>query len=227
MLQADGLTKRYVTAAETVHAVDDVSIVLSAGEFVCLHGTSGSGKSTLLHLLAGLTEADSGRVLVDGVDMVTAGVSERARIRRTTMGVVFQRDNLIDEFTAWENVALPLEITGVLGGSARAQAEEMLALVGVGDLAGRRPAELSGGQRQRVGIARALAGGRRLLLADEPTGALDSVSSRALFKLFTELAGDGVALLVVSHDPECRSWATRSLEMVDGRLVAAGEGGAL
>lgn len=218
-LQAHGLAKSYRTPAETVEAVRDVSLTLDAGEFVCLHGTSGSGKSTLLHLLAGLVRPDAGSIVVAGVDLVAGTEAQRAAVRRAEVGVVFQHDNLIAEFDAWENVALPLEVGGTPLAEARRQALEALDLVGLHDVSGRRPHELSGGQRQRVGIARALVGGRGVLLADEPTGALDSVSSRALFKLFAEIASSGTAVLVVSHDPECRSWASRTLEMLDGRII--------
>lgn len=227
-LQARGLSRSYVSAAETVAAVDAVDLDLYSGELVCLYGTSGSGKSTLLHLLAGLLRPDRGSVLiegvegVEGVDLVDADERTRARIRRTHLGVVFQHDNLLDEFTAAENVALPLEITGRSSSEALSEAEQSLARVGLDGLGRRRPDELSGGQRQRVGIARALVGGRAILLADEPSGALDSSTSRSLFRLLAGLAEDGTAILVVSHDPECRAWAGRALEMVDGRLTSAG-----
>lgn len=218
LLEARGLSKAYATPAETIRAVDGVTMKLAAGEFVCLHGASGSGKSTLLHLLAGLIEADAGSVLVDGIELLSTDRRRAAEVRRTRVGVVFQDDNLLAELYAWENVALPLEISGTKGSEARREAEEALTLVGLAGLADRRPTDMSGGQRQRVGIARALVGGRRILLADEPTGSLDSTNSRALFKLLANLANEGRAILVASHDPNCRTYATRSIEMIDGRL---------
>lgn len=220
LLQAHGLTKTYVTPAETVVAAYEVSMTIDAGEFVCLYGASGSGKSTLLHMLAGLIEPDGGSVMVAGVDLVAANETRRAQLRRAEVGVVFQQDNLISEFRSWENVALPLEVGGTPLADAREQAMLALERVGVVHLAERLPHELSGGQRQRVGIARALVGGRRVLLADEPTGALDSANSRALFELFSELAESGSGVLVVSHDPECRLAADRTVEMVDGLIAS-------
>lgn len=218
LLSSRVLSKAYVNQVETIHAVDGVTLSVSAGEFVCLHGASGSGKSTLLHLLAGLDEPDSGSVLIDGVEVDAKNTRAAAEVRRTKVGVVFQDHNLLAELTAWENVALPLEISGLKLAEARRSAEDALELVGLGGLEERRPREMSGGQRQRVGVARALVGGRRILLADEPTGSLDSKNSRALFELFAQLAAAGRAILVTSHDPQCRTYATRSLEMVDGRL---------
>lgn len=221
LLEARELAKAYATPAETIRAVDGVNLSLTGGEFVCLHGASGSGKSTLLHLLAGLIKPDAGAVMVDGVELLPTAQRQAAEVRRTRIGVVFQDDNLLAELCAWENVALPLEISGAKVSEARREAEAALSLVGLAGLADRRPAEMSGGQRQRVGIARALVGGRRILLADEPTGSLDSTNSRALFKLLAELADAGRAILVASHDPNCRTYATRSVEMIDGRLEDA------
>lgn len=221
LLEARNLAKAYPTTVETIVAVDSVTIVISAGEFVCLHGASGSGKSTLLHILAGLIEPDAGAVLVGGAELRSADTRGAARARLTQVGVVFQDDNLIAELSAWENVALPLEVSGMRLADARHEAEETLGLVGLAGLADRRPREMSGGQRQRVGIARALVGGRRILLADEPTGSLDSTNSRALFELLAELAAAGRAVLVASHDPNCLTHATRSIEMVDGNLKGA------
>lgn len=221
LLEARGLVKAYPTPVETIRAVDGVTLSLAGGEFVCLHGASGSGKSTLLHLLAGLIEPDAGSVLVEGVELRAAETRAAAEVRRTRVGVVFQDDNLLAELSVWENVALPLEISGIRPSEAKREAVETLALVGLDGLADRRPREMSGGQRQRVGIARALVGGRRILLADEPTGSLDSTNSRALFELLADLAASGRAVLVTSHDPNCRTYATRSVEMVDGRLVGA------
>lgn len=218
LLAARGLVKTYASKAETVRAVDHVTLNLARGEFVCLHGASGSGKSTLIHLLAGLIDADEGSVLIDGVQLRGGDVKAAAEARLRRIGVVFQSDNLLAELSAWENVALPLEVAGAKERDARREAEESLGLVGLTELVDRRPAEMSGGQRQRVGIARALVGGRSVLLADEPTGSLDSSNSRSLFELLARLASTGRAVLVASHDPNCRTFATRSIHMVDGRF---------
>lgn len=220
-IRVAGLTRTYQTPAELVRAVDGVSFTAGGGEFVCVYGTSGSGKSTLLHLLAGLDEPQDGSVTVG--DQVVSGtpVKDRARLRLTTMGVVFQHDNLIEEFTALENVAFPLELRGAADKkSIQEQAHEWLDRVGISDLADRYPTELSGGQQQRVGIARALVGHRKVLIADEPTGALDSANSRMLFALIKGLCSTGVTAIVTSHDPVARTYADRCLQMVDGRIEA-------
>lgn len=222
LLQAHELTKTYTTPVEVVRAVDEVSLTLSGGEFVCLHGASGSGKSTLLHVLAGLIEPDRGSVLVDGVELRTADTKAAAAVRLEKIGVVFQDDNLLPELSAWENVALPLQVSGATLKEARSEADSALDEVGLAGLYDRMPWEMSGGQRQRVGVARALVGRRGVLLADEPTGSLDSANSRALFELLARLAAGGRAVLVASHDPNCRTHATRSIEMVDGHIARVG-----
>ncbi|WP_410538081.1 ABC transporter ATP-binding protein [Streptomyces sp. KL2] len=218
LIRASGVRKAYHSAAETVWAARDVDFTAHAGEFVCIYGASGSGKSTLLNLLAGLDLADSGEIRVDGVDVSAADEAQRAELRLGTVGVVFQEHNLIEEFTAAENVALPLEARGVPVGEAREEALAQLARVGLAGLEDRMPWQLSGGQRQRVGVARALTGQRAVLLADEPTGALDSTATRELFELIRKLCDDGVLAVVCSHDPHCREFADTVYEVVDGRL---------
>jgi putative ABC transport system ATP-binding protein len=216
---ADGLTKVFRSPAEDVFAVNDVSFTIEAGSLCCVHGASGSGKSTLLALLAGLEVPDEGAAWVAGHQVTALPDRERSRLRLHTIGVVFQEDNLIAEFNAWENVALPLEARGVEFRAAREEALALLSRVGLEGLGDRRPDELSGGQRQRVGIARCLAGDRQILLADEPTGSLDSSTSIAIFELIAELCVSvGVTALVASHDPTCREFANRSFEMIDGSL---------
>lgn len=221
MIEVSGVSRAFVTPSETVRAVNDVSFTARAGEVVCLFGPSGSGKSTLLALIAGLDVPDAGTITVAGQSVHDLDEQGRARLRRDTVGVVFQHDHLIDEFTALENVCLPLELRGGRPGSPAVveQAQYWLERVGLAGLDGRRPDELSGGQQQRVGIARALVGGRRILVADEPTGALDSTNSAALYALVRELAADGVTVLVSSHDHQARDLADQTLELIDGRLA--------
>ncbi|MEW2386477.1 ABC transporter ATP-binding protein [Micromonospora sp. NPDC047707] len=219
LLAVEGVSRRFVTRSETVWAVREADLRARAGEFVCVFGASGSGKSTLLNLVAGLDQADEGRILVESTDVGRLNEDQRARLRLTSVGVVFQDHNLIEEFTARENVALPLEVTGVPFRGALAQADQQLARVGLEGLGGRLPSQLSGGQRQRVGIARALVGDRRVLLADEPTGALDSTNSRALFVLLRQLCDQGTLAVVCTHDMMCREYADTVYEMVDGRVV--------
>jgi putative ABC transport system ATP-binding protein len=219
LLVTENLSRSFVTAAETVRAVRRVNIRAHAGEFVCVSGASGSGKSTLINLIAGLDTADSGSVLVGSVELGRLGEKQLARLRLETVGVVFQEDNLIEEFSAAENVALPLEALGIGGKQALRLASEQLDRVGLGGLGARMPDRLSGGERQRVAIARALVGDRRILLADEPTGALDSGNSRIVFDLIRELCGQGLLAVVSTHEAQCRQLADSAYEMADGSLT--------
>jgi putative ABC transport system ATP-binding protein len=218
LLDLAGVARCYLSQAETIWAVRDAHLRARPGEFVCVFGASGSGKSTLLNLIAGLDTPDDGRILVGSIDVGRLNEDQRARLRLTTIGVVFQDHNLVEEFSAVENVALPLEVLGVGPSEARRQAEEQLDRVGLADLGDRPASRFSGGQRQRIGIARALVGDRRVLLADEPTGALDSHNSRALFKLLRELCDDGTLVIVCSHDLMTHEFADTVYEMVDGQL---------
>jgi putative ABC transport system ATP-binding protein len=221
LISVSGVSRTYVTRAESVCAVRDVQLTCDSGEFVCIFGASGSGKTTLLNLVAGLDLPDSGEIQVAGSEVSGLDESGRARLRLHAVGVVFQDQNLIDEFTAAENVALPLEARGADATTARAEAVRQLTRVGLPGLGARRPRELSGGQRQRVGIARALIGGRPVLLADEPTGSLDSAATAELFSLIRSLCDDGLLAIVCSHDPACRPLADTVYEMTDGRLERA------
>lgn len=214
------MSRHFVTDVETVRAVDDVSFAARRGDFVCIFGASGSGKSTLLNLISGLDRSDAGTICVNGGDISRATTDELADLRLRNIGVVFQHDNLIEELTVGENVSLPLDLRGDMSVSDRAaQVAAWLERVGMAGYEGRFPRELSGGQQQRVGVARALVGDRDLLIADEPTGSLDSANSSALFQLLRSLTDDGKTVILSSHDAEARSWATRVIEMVDGRLV--------
>lgn len=220
LITARKLMRTYVSEAERVDAVDEVDMVAGGSEFIGLFGHSGSGKTTLLNLIAGLDTPTGGELWVNGLDLLAASEDERVRLRRETIGMVHQTDHLIEEFTAAENVALPLEARGVSAREALVEASELLERVGLGGHEARFPRQLSGGQRQRVGIARALTGGRRVLLADEPTGSLDSANASAIFGLLRELCDDSRLVLVASHDPACRQFATRTVDMLDGRVVS-------
>lgn len=219
IISVDGLQVEFATPVETLHAVNELDVSFAEGEFVGLLGASGSGKTTFVTVLAGLENAMAGAVTVAAHDLRALGAAERARLRREDIGVVFQDNNLVQEFTARENVALPLIMGGVRRRDAHAEADDMLDVLGLEGLGGRAPRQLSGGQQQRVGIARALVGGRRVLLADEPTGALDTQNSRAIFGLFAELASTGVTVVVATHDSLIEEYADRILVLRDGRLV--------
>lgn len=218
LVELRDVTKTFTTEAEMIWAVRDVSLQANAGEFVCIYGPSGAGKSTLLNLIVGLDLADSGEIQVDGQEVTKLDEDSRSTLRRKSVGVVFQDDALIEEFTAAENVALPLEAQNVDTRTALEQAEDLLTTVGLDGMGDRWPRQLSGGQKQRVGIARALAGGRSIIVADEPTGALDSKTSSELFELIADLCQSGTLAMVCSHDPLCRIYAGTVYEMVDGEL---------
>ncbi|MEU6711870.1 ABC transporter ATP-binding protein [Nonomuraea sp. NPDC046802] len=200
-----------------VHALKGVSLEVSAGELVAVMGPSGSGKSTLLNLAGGLDRPTSGSVTIEGTDL--AEVKDLAALRRGSVGYVFQDLNLIPSLTAAENVMLPRELDGVRAGQAREEALAVLAEVGAEEVADRFPEELSGGQRQRVAIARALTGERRLLLADEPTGALDTATGDEILHLLRARCDAGVAVLLVTHEPRYAAWADRVVYLRDGQIV--------
>jgi putative ABC transport system ATP-binding protein len=213
----DDVCFTYRSAVEVVLAVQEVNFSLYSGDFVCLLGASGSGKTTLLNLLAGLDVAESGTVHVLGKDLGAMGDRERTALRLDRVGMVFQDNNLVAQFTARENVELILRCQ--TDNDPVISALELLREVGVEELADRRPGDMSGGQRQRVGIARALAGHRAVLICDEPTGHLDRANSLALFTTLRDLAHTrGMAVLVATHDPDAVEFADRVVRMRDGRL---------
>lgn len=217
-----GASKTYRVGDEMVTALDDVTFDVARGEMACVYGASGSGKTTLVNVLCGIDTADSGDVVVDGVSLSGLSEGRRADLRLTKIGVVFQSNNLLPEFDALENVALPLLVRGLSQAGANRAALAALDSVGMADLRSRRPGRMSGGQRQRVGIARALAGDRVLLVADEPTGALDSRNSAELFTLLRELCKvREAAVVVATHDPLARGFADSVYTMVDGTMGAA------
>jgi putative ABC transport system ATP-binding protein len=213
------VSKVYGSGPSEVHALSGVELSVGRDELVAIMGPSGSGKSTLLTIAGSLEEPTSGQVVVDGVDLAKVSRSERARMRRRSIGYVFQDFNLLAGLTAIENVALPLELDGVRAKAARATALEALELLDVAEHADRYPDELSGGERQRVAIARAIVGSRGLLLADEPTGALDSVNGEAVMRLLRAATHRGVAGVVVTHEAQLASWADRVVFLRDGRIV--------
>lgn len=214
------VVKRFGAGPTEVAALRGVSLAVGAGEFVAVMGPSGCGKSTLLHLAGALEVPSAGRVLVNGVDLDVLGAAAQAELRRNTLGYVFQRLNLIPALTAVENVMLPLELDGIGARAARKAASEALRSVGLADQLDRYPDEFSGGQQQRIAIARAIVGDRTLLLADEPTGALDTTNSDQVIELLAQLRDDrGTAIVMVTHEPRFASWADRVVFMRDGRIV--------
>ena len=218
-LELRNATKVFGDGRLRVDAITDVSLVAEAGTLVAIMGPSGSGKTTLLSLAGGLDRPSSGAVFVEGTDIGSFGAAGLARIRRRSIGYVFQQMNLVDGLTAIENVSLPLELDGVGRRQARAAAAEALELVSIGGLGARFPDELSGGEQQRVAIARAMVGDRVLLLADEPTGALDSVTGESVLRLLRGHCERGGAGVLVTHDARFAAWADRIVFLRDGRVV--------
>ncbi len=219
VIETSDLSRRYLTRGGDVWAVRGVSLTVSEGQFVALVGASGSGKSTLLGLIGGLDEPTSGSVSVLGTALAEIDVDGRSDLRLRSIGIVFQDNNLLDELTAAENVALPLEAAGVNRREAASAALAGLERVGLVGLGERLPADMSGGQCQRVGIARAVIGSRRILLADEPTGALDSRNTRALFEQVARLCAEGMTAIVATHDMTVLEHADVAYELTDGQLA--------
>jgi putative ABC transport system ATP-binding protein len=214
-----GVTREHQQGQSVVHALRGVDLAVHPGELVAVMGPSGSGKSTLLHIAGGLDTPTSGQVLVEDRDLAGLSASAGAAVRRRSVGYVFQDLNLLPSLSAAENVALPRELDGVRGRQARREALEALDEVGVGDLADRFPDEMSGGQQQRVAIARALVGPRRLLLADEPTGALDSTTGEEVLRVLRARCEAGAAGVLVTHEARHAAWADRVVFLRDGIVV--------
>jgi putative ABC transport system ATP-binding protein len=219
VLVVSKVSKSYGEGVALVPALIDVSLTVEAGELVAIMGPSGSGKSTLLTIAGTLEEPDAGSVSVAGADVGAMSRNQRARLRRRSIGYVFQDFNLLAGLTATENVALPLELDGMRARAARKAASAVLEQLGLTDRADHYPDEMSGGERQRVAIARAVVGDRRLLLADEPTGALDSINGEGVIRLVRAACKRGVAGVIVTHDAQLASWADRVVFLRDGRTV--------
>jgi len=226
MLELDQVTRLYGSGRAEVRALDGVSLRVAPGELVAVMGPSGSGKSTLLNLAGGLDRPTTGRVLVDGTDLGALDRRRLAALRRRRVGYVFQDLNLLPGLTAAENVALPLELDGAGTPKARAGALAALDQVGLRERAGAFPDQLSGGERQQVAIARAVAGQRALLLADEPTGALDSLAGETVLALLRARCDDGIAGVLVTHEARYAAVADRVVFLSDGRVVDQATAGA-
>ncbi|MEZ5597771.1 MAG: ABC transporter ATP-binding protein [Pseudomonadales bacterium] len=220
-LMATGIVRRYQQGAARVHVLDGVDLTIHAGELVALVGRSGSGKSTLLHILAGLDDADSGSVRIRGCDVSGADQDGRAAIRNRHLGFVYQMHHLLPEFSALENVAMPLRLADIPRRDALARAADMLGAVGLTDRATHRPAQLSGGERQRVAVARALVTQPALILADEPTGNLDADNAAHVLELMRSLCRtSGVGILLATHDANVTAGVDRIVRLENGRLTS-------
>jgi putative ABC transport system ATP-binding protein len=220
MLELRQVSKTYGLGAAEVHALAAVSLSVDEGAMVAVMGPSGSGKSTLLTIGGSLEEPTTGEVLVGGQALSGMSRNAKARLRRRTIGFVFQDFNLLPGLTAAENVSLPLELDGLPARKARAAGMQVLENLGLAERAAQYPDQLSGGERQRVAIARAMVGERRLLLADEPSGALDSVNGEAVMRLVHDACKEGgMAAVVVTHDAQLASWADRVMFLRDGRVI--------
>jgi putative ABC transport system ATP-binding protein len=213
------VSKTYGEGPTEVHALEEVNLAVDAGSLVAVMGPSGSGKSTLLTIAGSLEDASSGEVFVQGAALSKLSRNDKARLRRRTIGYVFQDFNLLPGLTAVENVSLPLELDGIAARTARAAGMEALEELGLTDRADHYPDQLSGGERQRAAIARAVVGNRSVLLADEPSGALDSVNGESVMRLVRTACRRGVAAVVVTHDAQLASWADRVVFLRDGRVV--------
>ena len=219
MIRLEDACRTFALGDQQVRALQHIDLSLQEGEYAAVMGPSGSGKSTLLNLLGLLDRPDSGRYWLDGVEAAGLEEEARSRLRAEKIGFVFQAFHLIPRLNAWENVELPLVLAGMEPAQRRPLVDAVLARLGLSDRAGHLPNQLSGGQRQRVAIGRAIVTRPRLLLADEPTGNLDSHSGQEVIELLEELNREGITLVVVTHDPRLGARARRTISMIDGRIV--------
>jgi putative ABC transport system ATP-binding protein len=224
MVDTQDVSREFHTAGVTVRAVQNVNLQVPRGEFLAIIGRSGSGKTTLLNIIAGLDKPTDGTVLIDGEDITRYGDSEMTELRRHTIGFVFQSFGLLPLLSAAENVELALRIAGTGIRERSRRTNELLELVGLGPRSGHRPYELSGGEQQRVAVARALANEPPLLIADEPTGELDSTTGAQIFQLLRDVAASGVTVITATHDPFVIEHVDRVVEMADGVLTPRTEG---
>lgn len=220
IIEVRDLVKIYKTGDIELHALDGVSFAIERGEFVCVMGPSGSGKSTMMNILGCLDVPTSGHYELDGVDVKDQNKAELADIRNQKLGFVFQGFNLLPRVDAVENVELPLLYRGVGGSARRKAAVKALERVGLGERLHHRPAQMSGGQQQRVAIARAIVGEAPIILADEPTGNLDTKTTVEIMQIFSELHRQGITVILVTHEPEIATWSERVLRFRDGKLIA-------
>ena len=223
MLQMTGLSKVYRTEVVETYALRDFNLTVKEGEFVAVTGPSGSGKTTFLTIAGLLEAATSGSYKLDGIEVAQLNDDERSRIRNQKIGFVFQAFNLIPDLNVCDNVEVPLRYRGMKAEERRQRVRQALERVGLGSREKHFPAELSGGQQQRVAIARALAGSPRLLLADEPTGNLDSQMARSVMGLLEDLHREGATIVMVTHDPQLAARAQRNVHVVDGQLIEIGD----
>ena len=219
MIELSHLEKRFQIGDQVVHALDDVSLKIEAGEYIAVMGPSGSGKSTLMNILGLLDRANAGDYLLDGINVSKLNEAERTRVRSEKIGFVFQSYHLVPRLTARENIELPLVLSGIPAKQRKQKVDEVLDKLSLMDRSHHIPNQLSGGQRQRVAIGRAIVMKPSILLADEPTGNLDSTSGAGVTQLLESLNVEGITLIVVTHDPTLGARARRQLNMLDGRVL--------
>jgi len=223
MIKVEHLNKYYINGEMKLHALKDLSFHIKEGEFVAIMGSSGSGKSTMMNILGCLDKNSEGTYILDGIDVSKIKDEELCKIRNVKIGFVFQSFNLLSKLTALENVELPLIYAGVGKKEREEKAKEVLKKVGLEDRMHHKPNELSGGQKQRVAIARALVNNPAIILADEPTGNLDSVSEKEIMEIFTDFNKQGKTIIVVTHEPEVAKYVKRVLLFKDGKIIRDGE----
>lgn len=219
LIKVTDLSRHYQMGTETVKALDTVSLQINQGEFVAIVGPSGSGKSTLMYLIGGMDRPTGGQIIVDGDEITSMDDNDLAKFRQRTVGFVFQSFNLISTLSASKNVEFPMVFAGTKPADRRERAAELLTMVGLGDRLDHKPTELSGGQQQRVAISRALVNEPKIILADEPTGNLDSKSGLEVIEILKDLNGQGRTIVMVTHDQSLLSLVTRFIRIMDGKII--------